>query len=314
MTVEKFKKRANIVHNNKYTYLTINSKVLTTDKIAISCPIHGEFTQRVSDHLQGNGCKVCGQEVAKGKNTKTQEQFIERANKVHKNFYNYSKTLYTGAHAKVTITCPVHGDFSQEASSHINKRYGCPKCGNKKTKSKNTVSQIEFLERAKQQHADLYDYTKATYKDMHTKVTITCKIHGDFQQAPNHHLRGRGCPACNKHFNAYRKSYYKGKPAILYVLYIPDKDVYKVGITSRQVTDRYKQENCSYQIKFEQHFLDGGDAWSLEKYILKELKQYKYKGDKVFKHTSNSEVLTTNPTNKIIQRIIDEQRKNTTTH
>jgi protein-arginine kinase activator protein McsA len=237
----------------------------------------------------------------------TTKEFIAICKNKHNNKYTYDKVTYTGAMEYITITCPKHGDFEQRAYLH-KKGNGCHKCrlATIKTKNRQRFTQEDFMSRAKKKHGTLYDYSKTIYENMHTKVTIICKTHGEFQQAPNHHLRGRGCPACNKHFNAYRKSYYKGKPAILYVLYIPSKDVYKVGVTSRQITDRYKQENCLYQIKFEQHFLDGGDAWSLEKYILKELKQYKYKGDRIFKHTSNSEVLTINPTNKIIQRILNE--------
>lgn len=46
-------------HNNKYDY----SKSIyngTKDKINIICPEHGEFTQIAGDHIQGHGCKICG--------------------------------------------------------------------------------------------------------------------------------------------------------------------------------------------------------------------------------------------------------------
>ena len=46
-------------HNNKYDY----SKSIyngTKDKINIICPEHGEFTQIAGDHIQGHGCKLCG--------------------------------------------------------------------------------------------------------------------------------------------------------------------------------------------------------------------------------------------------------------
>ena len=37
-----------------------------TTKIRIICPIHGEFTQRPNNHLQGNGCPHCANNESKG--------------------------------------------------------------------------------------------------------------------------------------------------------------------------------------------------------------------------------------------------------
>lgn len=34
------------------------------------------------------------------------------------------------------------------------------------------------------------------YKTKKEKVIITCLIHGDFEQSPDGHLRGQGCPRC----------------------------------------------------------------------------------------------------------------------
>lgn len=57
----------------------------------------------------------------------TQEEFVERANRVHNNKYIYDKTVYVRANDKVIITCPVHGDFLQKASQHLSGR-GCLMC------------------------------------------------------------------------------------------------------------------------------------------------------------------------------------------
>jgi len=56
----------------------------------------------------------------------------------------------------------------------------------------------EFIHSAKLMHEDKYEYDKTEYKDNKTRVCITCTIHGDFFQIPNHHLSGRGCPRCAK--------------------------------------------------------------------------------------------------------------------
>lgn len=56
----------------------------------------------------------------------------------------------------------------------------------------------EFIEKARKVHGDKYDYSKSVYINAVTPVTITCPIHGDFQQTPNSHLSGRNCPKCTQ--------------------------------------------------------------------------------------------------------------------
>ena len=54
----------------------------------------------------------------------------------------------------------------------------------------------EFIERAKKVHGDKYDYSEVVYRDNKTKIRIICPIHGEFEQRPNNHLSGQGCPYC----------------------------------------------------------------------------------------------------------------------
>lgn len=58
----------------------------------------------------------------------TQEQWIEKATAVHGTKYDYSKVVYTKASAPVAIICPIHGEFSQTANSHL-RGCGCKLCG-----------------------------------------------------------------------------------------------------------------------------------------------------------------------------------------
>lgn len=58
---------------------------------------------------------------------KTTEQYISEAIAVHGNKYDYSKVEYLGNRKKVTIVCPTHGEFQQNAKSHL-QGHGCPIC------------------------------------------------------------------------------------------------------------------------------------------------------------------------------------------
>ena len=55
------------------------------------------------------------------------QEFIEKATRMHKGKYDYSKTLYNGNRNKITIICPKHGEFVQTAKNHLNGQ-GCPEC------------------------------------------------------------------------------------------------------------------------------------------------------------------------------------------
>ena len=54
-----FKKKLEKLHQNKYDYKLVNSNPSAHDNIKIKCPIHGEFIQRLSHHLNGSGCPIC---------------------------------------------------------------------------------------------------------------------------------------------------------------------------------------------------------------------------------------------------------------
>jgi very-short-patch-repair endonuclease len=125
--------RFNMVHNSKYDYSLMN--YLGTDiKISIICPIHGVFHQRPHHHLNGIGCQECGN--VKPLNT---DSFIEKAVKVHNDFYNYSLVDYKNTNTKVKIICPNHGVFEQAPNSHLSGKNGCPIC--KSSKGELTIKQ-----------------------------------------------------------------------------------------------------------------------------------------------------------------------------
>ena len=125
LSKENFVSLAKNVHGDKYDYSKVVYKN-TKDKLIIICPIHGEFLQSFEKHvIRGQGCPKC---VGKNKDT---SEFIFQANKIHKNKYEYSKTNYISATTKVSIICPIHGEFLQSPAKHLCGD-GCPKCNSSK--------------------------------------------------------------------------------------------------------------------------------------------------------------------------------------
>jgi hypothetical protein len=148
-------------------------------------------------------------------------EFIRRAREVHGDKFDYSKANYTTAHARVELTCPTHGAFTQKAYSHLSGK-GCRKCAGLE---KHTL--LSFVQAAQQVHGDKYAYHLADYAGNKTKLTIFCKEHGPFEQVPNSHLSGRGCVKCAK------TAYQTDKKGYVYFLLSFCGKFMKVGITNK---------------------------------------------------------------------------------
>lgn len=58
------------------------------------------------------------------------------------------------------------------------------------------LTQTDFLKRARGVHGGRYDYSQAVYLGARLKLTIICREHGPFEQAPSNHYAGKGCRAC----------------------------------------------------------------------------------------------------------------------
>ena len=124
-------------------------------------------------------------------------QFIEKAKKVHGDFYNYSKTDLEKRDNKnrVIVICPIHGEFLVDVSSHL-RGTKCNQCARLESSSKKRKTKEYFVEKAKEIHGNKYDYSKVMYEKMANKVCIICPEHGEFWQTPLNHLNGSGCPKC----------------------------------------------------------------------------------------------------------------------
>jgi hypothetical protein len=181
-----FINKTNLIHGDKYDYSLVDYNHSET-KIKIICPIHGEFEQTPKSHLNNNGCPSCV--GLKKLNSKT---FINKSELIHGDKYDYSLVDYVNNKTKVKIICKEHGNFEQIPSNHL-KGQGCSKCCGK-FKSNNN----DFINKSELIHGDKYDYSLVNYVNNKTKIKIICPIHNIFEQTPNSHLNGNGCPICNE--------------------------------------------------------------------------------------------------------------------
>ena len=179
---EEFIEDAKKIHGNRYDYSLvkyINCKA----PVKIICLLHGIFESRPNNHLNGSNCAKCS------RRTKSNEEFIEEAKKIHGNKYDYSLVVYINTRTRIKIICSIHGIFEMQPNSHLQGQ-NCAKC------SKKAKSTEEFITDAKKIHGEKYDYSLVIYINAHTRIKIICQIHGIFECIPNDHLSGKNCAKC----------------------------------------------------------------------------------------------------------------------
>lgn len=194
-----FVEKAVAIHGTLYDYskvVYVNSRT----KVNLVCPVHGGFEQRPDTHLSGMGCPQCAVDRHRG-NTAS---FVEKSVSLHGDRYDYSKVTYVSSNTNVTIHCSLHGDFMQTPAKHLSGS-GCPRCATLAIADTNRATREQFIDKARARHGDTYTYTEVAYVSAHAKVKIGCPVHGVFEQSPNSHLCGRGCPTCATLADAARK-------------------------------------------------------------------------------------------------------------
>lgn len=240
LTTAEFIKRAKSAHGDTYDY----SKVVYKNgkaKVEIICAKHGSFFQDPFWHARGKGCPKCSLARRVKKRTYTKKDFVDKCTKLHNGKYCYKKVVYTISQAKVVITCPEHGDFEQLAAVHL-LGHGCPRCAGVAR-----LGRKAFIERAREVHGDVYDYSRVQLQIITDKVTIGCRTHGWFEQVGHYHISGSNCPQCMFDKCGWGRSKFikncerGGGYGILYAIQcFNNKEVFfKIGVTSQTIEQRF---------------------------------------------------------------------------
>lgn len=126
--VSRFVSNAQKIHAYDYTNTRgINTAGNKSFKFTVNCPVehHGEWTTDFNRHVKNHqGCPACA-----GRKPYTVPRLVATASKIHFNQYDYSLVAeFANNKAKITVTCPFHGNFTVSVANHINNAVGCPRC------------------------------------------------------------------------------------------------------------------------------------------------------------------------------------------
>lgn len=192
---DKFLSKASEVHGAKYTFER-TEYVNASTPLLVTCQLHGDFTATPKHFLRGRGCPKCrGAAISTGKQ-KGFSWFVTECNVTHAGKYIYVANSYVDTRHNVTVVCPEHGEFSQNAWAH-KQGQGCPACGTARSAAASRYTTHEFASAASVVHNNKYEYHDE-FSGAKGKQRITCPTHGDFFQEGTSHLQGRGCPSCAK--------------------------------------------------------------------------------------------------------------------
>ena len=233
----------------------------------------------------------------------TTEEFIQRGKEHFGDTYDYSKTEYINKRSPVTIICPVHGEFTQRAQEHL-KGHGCNKCKFDDKSKNQLLSKEEWLERIK-------DFPLLTFKSLdfdlgyHSHVDFVCSLHGEFKSSLGSLQKSKYvCPNCaySAHQIQSIRPEHIGKTAYLYYVYLPQIDMYKLGVTLNKKS-RFKA--LGEVVVIETKELDYIEACEIEHMLMNKLDKYRYKGRQLLVKNGSTELFKQD-VSKYIKRALQQ--------
>lgn len=193
-----WKERARAKHDGKYLYTSPTRD--ENNKIRITCPDHGEFSQLPAKHLYGSGCPKCSG-VGSDKLAQLKERFPN---------WSWEGVSVTGSKEKLALTCPEHGEFQVSFNTLMTGRKGaspCSKCNIVARGQAARVSVDAWVQRVGRAWGDSIKLIPESVGRCQDKAKFVCSKHGEFESVLADVANGHGCPSCGKErFNLWLDS------------------------------------------------------------------------------------------------------------
>lgn len=222
----------------------------------------------VSTRSLGDVCFRCKSALTKLANGKDKfYQYMENSE------YTISKFEYTGIDKPGIVVCNIHGDFLA-SPNHLMNGHGCPECGRLKAANKLITNKAEVFF---SEYGDKLNLSKFIYTRNNHKGIVICEQHGEYLATPNSIRGGSRCPECARLTTGYTNNYTSTLPHILYYVYIPSINMWKIGVTRISIQERFRKFKIDVQVVSTFNYRDGASAYDAEKAILNTLISLRYK-------------------------------------
>lgn len=196
-----------------------------------------------------NPCETCAKRVI------AYNKFIAKSLVKHGDRFDYSKVTennYINLFEPVTIICKIHGEFQQKPKDHTNAHGGkqcCPDCIKDFNKKKELRSihdwKLLLKEKASHVHLNSYEFLGGA-----SDAEFECDYHGTFSGKLITISRSINvCPLCAQDNNSWAGRFRRTDiPGVIYHIYIPELKMWKLGVTSNSVKERFRQFPHSYEV------------------------------------------------------------------
>ncbi|MFL7961015.1 hypothetical protein ACEI36_01995 [Pseudomonas kielensis] len=128
------------------------------------------------------------------------ESFIAKSRAKYDQQFGYQDAIYVDARTPLVLYCLHHSaakKFEVTPDRHFRKKGGCRQCKADGARARHGKGRDGFIAEAQTIHGDAFDYGAVDYINAHIAVKIYCRRHErQFEQVPDVHLRGAGCPRC----------------------------------------------------------------------------------------------------------------------
>jgi len=113
--------------------------------------------------------------------------------------YTFDKVAYKGCGEKLTITCPIHGDFDT-LIGNFEAGKGHPKGRGEKISKNSSIGYCQYIDKIKKIHNNKYEYQSndEKYKNSRSIINVYCQIHEWFKIRAIDHHNGNGCQKCGR--------------------------------------------------------------------------------------------------------------------
>ena len=263
-------------NGEKRTCTTMRKRWFATME-CIRCKKEFTVKERTNNKHIDTPCEKCKYEIA------AYNSFIKKALTKHKERFDYSLITsdnYINLFTPVNIICKKHGAFSQKPKDHTSNKNGkqcCPSCIQEFNKLHNKRS-IESWKDELAEKTPHITFVKHGNSDSNMeKCTLKCNHHGEFETTlasiKNSVYVCHKCAIDNNAFDARLKRIdIKGT---LYHIYIPSINLWKIGVTTKTLKERFRRLPFTYKIIWEHEYSTVKEAYEKEFFYLKQYRKYR---------------------------------------
>jgi len=133
--------------------------------------------------------------------TEKNKRFLERAKEQYgedvEKIFDYSEVEFIKMKLPVVVRCIKHNSvFKQRADVHLSGGVGCKQCRKETPTRKKIQNTADVIAIGTELHKGLDTYEHTNYVNSTTKITVTCKKHGDYTISTGSYLTGGRCSIC----------------------------------------------------------------------------------------------------------------------